>query len=101
MEIDEFNFKQEVLNMKKPIILYCYKPNCSPCDKMKGIIDELEKELAGKVTIHRTDVSQDNEIVKKHKITAVPTFIFLKNGKEVTRKVGTQTKESLLAVVNT
>lgn len=74
--------------------------NCGPCQMMKPVMEELEKELEGKVIITKINVDEDSTEAAKYGVMGIPTFIILKDGKEVGRKVGFTPKAELLKLIN-
>jgi thioredoxin 1 len=68
---------------------------CGPCKLMNPIIDEVEKENPG-LTITRVDIDSDKEMVEQYKIQSVPTYVILKDGKEVDRIIGAKPKFAFL-----
>lgn len=68
---------------------------CGPCKFMAPIIEELEQELAGKVEIEKINVDQKQEFTQKNGVMSIPTYIVLKDGKEVSRIIGATSKENL------
>uniref|UniRef100_A0A831YYI3 Thioredoxin n=1 Tax=candidate division WWE3 bacterium TaxID=2053526 RepID=A0A831YYI3_UNCKA len=66
---------------------------CPPCNVMKPTIEELEKEMAGKVEFVKYDVDQQGEITQKYAVMSIPTYIIEKDGKEVARASGVRSKE--------
>ena len=73
---------------------------CGPCKVMEPVIEELEKELAGKVEVVKINVDEKPEEAAKNGVMGIPTFIILRGGKEIGRKVGVTSKADLLALVN-
>lgn len=73
---------------------------CGPCQMMHPIVEELKKELAGKVEVIEIDVDENPEEAAKYGVMSIPTFIALKDGKEVGRKIGATSKEELLNLIN-
>lgn len=72
---------------------------CIPCKMMAPIIDELQKEYAGRAAVVFIDVWEHRDQVERFGIQAIPTQIFYdKQGKEVTRHVGFMDKQSILAI---
>lgn len=69
---------------------------CGPCRVMNPIIDEIEKELEGKVEVIRVNVDEKPEEASKYGVMSIPTYIILKDDKEVGRKVGVTAKQELL-----
>lgn len=72
---------------------------CGPCQVMKPIIEELEKELSGKVEIEKIDVDQNQAKASEYGVMSIPTYIVLKDGKEVGRKIGVTAKADLLKLL--
>ena len=70
-----------------------YADWCGPCVAMTPVIEELEKELAGSVEIKKIDVDQNQEEASKYGVMSIPTYLILKDGKEVDRFVGVTSKE--------
>lgn len=70
-----------------------YADWCGPCVVMKPVIEELEKELTGDIEIKKIDVDQNQEEASKYGVMSIPTYLILKDGKEVDRLVGVTSKE--------
>lgn len=73
--------------------------NCGPCQMMKPVLEELEKELEGKVEFVKINVDENGAEAAKYGVMGIPTFVVLKDGKEVGRKVGMISKAELLKLV--
>ena len=73
---------------------------CGPCQVMKPIIEEIEKELVGKVEVIKINVDEKPEEASKYGVMSIPTFIVLKDDKEIGRKIGVTSKEELLKLIN-
>lgn len=71
---------------------------CGPCKVMHPIIEELEKEYAGKVRVVKVNVDEPNSqsLVEQYQIGAMPTYIVEKNGEVVEQFVGAQSKTRLV-----
>lgn len=76
--------------------------NCIPCKQMKPVMEDIEKEYAGKVKVVFHDVwtEQGKKDSEKYKIRVIPTQVFLdKDGKEYSRHEGFFPKEELVKVL--
>lgn len=67
---------------------------------MEPIITELEKELKDKVRIVKINVDEKPAEAQKYGVMSIPTYIVLKDDKEVDRKIGFTSKEELLKLLN-
>lgn len=72
---------------------------CGPCKIMEPIIDELKKELGDKVEVVKINVDEKPEEAQKNGVMSIPTFIVLKDDKEVGRKIGVTSKADLLKLL--
>ncbi|MFQ3549989.1 MAG: thioredoxin family protein [Armatimonadota bacterium] len=81
-----------------PVLLEFYADYCPPCQQMKPIISELQREYNGKIDIKTIDVQTEQELASHYKIEYLPTQVYLdKNGKEVFRHVGFASKEDIIS----
>ena len=73
---------------------------CGPCKFMEPVLEELEKELAGKVEIERINVDEKQEIAAKYGVMSIPTYIVVKDDREVERIIGATAKDNLLKAIS-
>lgn len=66
---------------------------------MEPIIEELEKELVGKIEVEKINVDEKLAEAQKYGVMSIPTYIVLKDDKEVGRKVGVTSKADLLKLL--
>jgi len=72
-----------------------YADWCGPCKIMDPIFEEIEKEYEGRIEFQRVDVEAESEMASKFGIMSIPTFVILKEDKEIDRKTGAMPKEML------
>lgn len=94
------NFEQEVENSNQVVLVDFYADWCGPCKMLGPVIDELAEENDGKSKIAKINVDQQRNLAKRFRVMSVPSILFFKDGKEVDRMVGAQSKEDLLAKIN-
>lgn len=100
VSITKHNFKQEIEEASKPVIIEAYATWCGPCQHMMPIFEELEHELGDKYTFVKLNVDEAPEVASLYKILSVPTFIFIKNNAVVGREVGYMGKEELRSKID-
>lgn len=96
LELSSENFKEEVLNSEKPVLVDFYADWCGPCKMMAPIVEELARELDGKAKVGKINVDENSDIAVEYNVMSIPTLIIFKNGKEEKRLVGLRDKEELL-----
>jgi thioredoxin 1 len=74
-------------------LLDFYADWCGPCKLMDPIIEEVEKELSGKLSIEKIDVDEKTEIASEFGVMSIPTYVIMKDDNEVARMIGYQPKE--------
>jgi thioredoxin 1 len=75
-------------------ILYFTAEWCNPCKKTKPIVEQLNTEqIIAKFFI--IDVDSEIEMAKDFEIRSVPTFVVMKDNKEIHRVTGAQTRQQL------
>lgn len=97
--INKDNYKQEIADSKTPIILDVYATWCGPCIQMMPIIEELEKELGSKYKFAKLNVDESRELAIMYGVSAIPTFIFIKNNEILAKETGYISKEDLEAKI--
>jgi thioredoxin 2 len=94
--ITDGNFSETVGKSPLPVLLDLWAAWCGPCRLIAPIIDELARELAGKVLIGKLNVDDNQMTAARFGVQSIPTLLILKNGREVERIVGAQSKQAIL-----
>ena len=68
---------------------------------MAPILEEIKKELNGKVEIVEINVDENQSEAAKYGVMSIPTYIVMKGDKEVGRKIGATSKQELLKLIST
>lgn len=76
---------------KKEQTIYFYQTSCVHCQKVSPIVVPLAKDL--NVDMKVIDIENLNEPWDKYNIQGTPTIIHFKDGKEVSRISGEQSKD--------
>jgi thioredoxin 1 len=73
---------------------------CKPCRMQGPIIEEVGKEMAGKVTVGKLDIDENPSIANKYGVQSIPTMLIFKDGIVVGQFVGITAKEDILSALN-
>lgn len=95
--LTDFNFKSET--NKGLILVDFWAPWCSPCRRIAPILEEIASEMQGSITIGKLNVDDHQKYPQQFGIQGIPTMILFKDGKEVKRFVGLQSKDILKAEI--
>ncbi len=88
IEVNDFNFEVEVLQSPVPVLVDFFGEHCGPCRMLKPVLVALAESMDDKVKIVIVDVAVNERLVNDYRISAVPTLIVFKDGKERDRMVG-------------
>lgn len=61
---------------------------CGPCKMIAPVYEQLSEVYKEKALLLKVDVDQNRGIVQRFGVEGFPTFVFLRNGREVDRLVG-------------
>ncbi len=95
VEIDDDSFDTEVMQSQKPVMVDFWAPWCGPCRAIAPIVEELEGVYGDKMKFVKVNVDENPITPSKYGIKAIPTLIFIKNGKAEEQITGMVAKAKL------
>lgn len=96
--LNKENFKDEVLNSEKTVLLDFYADWCGPCCMITPLISEISDER-NDIKVCKINVSDQSELASYFEVISIPTLAVIKNGKLVNSSVGERPKEQILAML--
>jgi thioredoxin len=94
--ITDANYKEIVEKSSLPVLLDLWAAWCQPCRIIAPTIEQLAKELAGKVLVGKLNVDENKATAANFNVQGIPTLLIMQNGWEVDRIVGVATKETII-----
>ena len=73
---------------------------CGPCKMLSPVIEDLAGKYEGKALVGKVNVDDEPDLAMRFGVMSIPTVIFLKDGKEVDRKVGVMPPQAYTAVLD-
>jgi thioredoxin 1 len=98
--VSDKTFDAEVVKAKEPVLVDFWAVWCGPCQMQNPILEELEKEFAGKVKFAKLNVDENPTVTSKYMVMSIPTLMIFKGGSSVKQMVGVQSKEVLVKELN-
>ncbi|HQH18099.1 MAG TPA: thioredoxin [Bacteroidales bacterium] len=98
-ELTEDHF--ETFIQSGTVLVDFYADWCKPCKIQAPIIEEVQKELAGKIKIGKINIDNHSSVANQFGIRSIPTLIIFKNGKPAKQLIGITSKEDIISAIET
>lgn len=98
ININKNNFRNEVLDSEKPVLLDFWASWCGPCRMVSPIVDEIAAER-NDIKVGKVNVDEQPELAGQFGVMSIPTLVVMKGGKVVNQMVGARPKAQILAML--
>ena len=95
VEVNDKNFKSEVLEGEGKVLVDFWAPWCGPCKMQTPILEKLDKSEELNVKITKLNTDENPETAQNFDIHSIPTIIIFENGAEIERLIGVQPENTL------
>jgi thioredoxin 1 len=99
LDVTDNTWETAVLQSTTPVLVDFWAEWCGPCRAMGPWIDKLATEYGGKLKVVKLNTQDNTEVPSRYGITAIPTFLLIKNGEVAEQLVGMQQYDKLKAAV--
>ncbi|MCI1735300.1 MAG: thioredoxin [Bacilli bacterium] len=80
---------------KKYLVVDFFATWCGPCRMLAPITEELSEDFKDKADFYKIDVDENAESAAEFNVESIPLLVIIKDGKEVARHVGFETKYAI------
>jgi thioredoxin 1 len=87
------NFKSEVADSDKPVLLDFWATWCAPCRMLGPSIEQLSEQYKEKAVIGKVNIDEQRELAEQFGVMSIPSVFVIKNGKVVDSSVGVRPKK--------
>jgi len=98
--VSDNSFDADVLKSTQPVLVDYWAAWCGPCKQIAPMLEEIAAEYAGKVTVAKLNVDENQQTASEFGIRGIPTLMLFKDGKVAATKVGALSKSQLTEFLN-
>ena len=93
--VTDSTFAADVLQAPLPVLVDYWAEWCGPCRSIAPILEEIAKEYAGRMTVAKMNVDENQQTPQKYGVRGIPTLMLFKNGNVEATKVGALPKSKI------
>ncbi len=98
--LDPDNFEAEVIKSETPVLVDFWADWCMPCKMIAPALDELARDLDGKLKVGKVNVDQQPDLATQYGIVSIPTLMVFHKGEMVKQHIGLAPKHVLAKMVD-
>ncbi|CAD6996955.1 thioredoxin-2 [Ceratitis capitata] len=85
---------------EKLVVIDFFATWCGPCKIIAPTLDELAKEYEGRIVVLKVDVDECEDIAMQYNVSSMPTFVFIKQTKQISSFSGASAKKLAEDIAN-
>lgn len=82
------SFQELITSSDTPVLVDFYADWCGPCQMMNPVIEQVAKDMSGKVKVIKVNVDKNQAAAAKYGIRGIPAFILFHKGTILWRHSG-------------
>ena len=98
VNINKENFKEEVLNSEKKVLLDFWAAWCGPCRMVVPLVEEIAAERPD-IKVGKINVDEQPELAGQFGVMSIPTLVVMENGRIISQSQGARPKKAILAML--
>ena len=98
VNVNQNNFREEVVNSDRPVLIDFFAPWCGPCRMVVPIVEQIAEERED-IKVVKINVDEEPELASQFRVMSIPTLVVFKDGSVINQAVGARSKDAILAMI--
>tara|TARA_Y100001970_G_C13684924_1_gene579521 strand:+ start:32 stop:355 length:324 start_codon:yes stop_codon:yes gene_type:complete len=94
--VNDSNFKSEVLEATKLVLVDFWAEWCGPCKQISPMLEEISEEKRDIISVVKLNIDENPETTQKYGIKGIPTLMIFKDGNLTDTKIGSLPRSSII-----
>ncbi|MFW6049985.1 MAG: thioredoxin [Myxococcota bacterium] len=99
VSVSDATFEQEVLGSDLPVLIDLHADWCQPCKQLSPIVEEVARELEGKLKVCKIDVDKSPMVAQTFRVQSIPMLVLFHQRQVVAHQMGVVDKQTILRMV--
>ncbi len=98
ISVNNHNFKEEIIESSKPVLVDLWATWCGPCRMLSPVVEQVASEHP-EIKVCKINVDEEPELAQAFQVSAIPMLALIKNGRLVDSSVGYKPKAQIEAML--
>lgn len=99
LAVTDATFELEVLRSELPVLIDLHADWCQPCKQLSPIVEEVSRELEGKLKVVKIDVDRNPMVAQSFRVQSIPMLVVIADGQVAGHHLGLLSKQQILQLV--